>query len=83
MSQIANILKAALEQATGEEVHKVWYEPIKGPCMEMQGYAGGWMYEGLDGMEDVIGGYTAEDAIRAIVVKGQLVAMSEVSKAKS
>lgn len=74
----ARILKIALEKAIGRPVRRVWYVPIHGPCMEMQGYAGGWMYEEEDGFQDCIGGYSAEEAIEAIVVKAQLITQSEI-----
>lgn len=27
---------------------RCWYEPLTGPPIEMQGYAGGWFYEEID-----------------------------------
>jgi len=30
----------------------VWYEPINGPCMEMQGYAGGWYYRDKEDLDE-------------------------------
>lgn len=50
---------------------RCWYEPINGPCMEMQGYAGGWYYQELDdeGSPFSTGepiGYSFDDAITMI-----------------
>lgn len=81
MSQISDVLKAALEKAKGIQVKRVWYEPLHGPCMEMQGYAGGWMYETTDGREFTIGGFTAVEAIEAIMVTASLRAYSEYDAA--
>lgn len=80
MSQIANILKRAMEKATGRKILRVWYEPINGPCMEMQGYAGGWMYQDETG-ENTLGGYSAEEAVESIIVTARLRAQDEYSQA--
>ncbi len=37
----AILLERYIKEKLDEDVI-AWYEPINGPCMEMQGYAGGW-----------------------------------------
>ncbi len=41
-------LTAAISERLGHTRFRVWYEPVRGPCFEMQGYAGGWFVEGDD-----------------------------------
>lgn len=68
----AQKIKAALQEMLGEEetVTRVWYEPINGPCMEMQGYAGGWYYETAEGRQDVLG-YNIAEAMEMIRMMGE------------
>lgn len=58
-------LKKLLETELGEKVVDVWYEPINGPCFEMQGYMGGWYYITEDGGEDCLG-YNFDSAVEMI-----------------
>lgn len=48
MSRKTDKLRKAIEQQIGHTNFRVWYEPVHGPCFEMQGYAGGWYVEGED-----------------------------------
>lgn len=70
MSQIAELLKAALVKA-GRKVTRVWWVPLSRGC-EMQGPAGGWMYEDEHG-EDCLG-CDAVMAIEHIVTDIQIAA---------
>ena len=74
----AEILKNALEKALERPIRRVWYVPIHRPCMEMQGYAGGWMYKDDEGHEDCIGGYSFMEAIEAIIVTAHLTAQTQI-----
>lgn len=80
MSQIADILKAAIEKALGEPVKRVWFEPL-GMAMEMCGPSGGWMYERPDGSEDTLGGYNAVQAIEFIILVAKENARTEYEEA--
>ncbi len=79
MSQIADILKAGVEAATGEKVKEVWFEPI-GRGAEMQGPSGGWMYQCEDRCEDCLG-LNAIEAIKMIVLNARHIAMNEYDEA--
>lgn len=52
-STVADLFRLGLEQATGEKIKRVWWQPLRRGA-EMQGPAGGWMYEGESG-EDCLG----------------------------
>lgn len=70
-----------IRQKLGIASPRVWYEPINGPCMEMQGYAGGWYYRDADDEEDELDdfgeplGYTVEQALEMIDITARLRAM--------
>lgn len=51
----AEKIKKAIEEKLGETNVKVWYVPIHGPCIEMQGYAGGWFWSSDEYGGDVLG----------------------------
>ena len=78
----SKIIAKALREKLGLQNVDVWYEPINGPCMEMQGYDGGWYYSDLDepGHEDVLG-YTVDEALKMIDLNAKLRAQSELLEA--
>lgn len=68
------LIQQALREKLGITAD-VWYEPINGPCIEMQGYAGGWYYSGVDEAgdhyEDVLG-YNVAEALTMIQLTADL-----------
>lgn len=67
-------IQKALKEKLGITA-EVWYEPINGPCIEMQGYCGGWYYNGVDQQgdhyEDVLG-YNVQEAMTMIQLTADL-----------
>lgn len=72
------LIEAAVREKLGVQNPRVWYEPINGPCMEMQGYAGGWYYLDADDIEDVADdfgeplGYTVDQALEMIEITARM-----------
>jgi len=70
-SKQARILKKAIGMALERPILRVWYEPLHEPCIEMQGQAGGWMYEEENGHRDCLG-ISFDEAIEFIILEARL-----------
>lgn len=60
MSRNEKKIRDALKAIGSKRRHKIHWEPIHGPCMEMCGYAGGWF------IDDFPVGYSTEQVVKFI-----------------